>query len=383
MSELKVAVVHYWLTGMRGGEKVLESICRLYPNADIYTHVYIPEKISETIKQHKITTTFIARLPFAKKKYQMYLPLMPLALEQLDLTAYDLVISSESGPAKGVVTRPDALHICYCHSPMRYVWDMYHSYIKNAGFLKKLLMAPLIHYLKIWDYSSAARVDYFIANSSYVSQRIKKIYRREAHVINPPVEVDAFSISEEIDDYYLLLGQLVPYKRPDLAVEAFVRSGRNLIVIGEGECLNELKRKANGSGNIKFLGRQDFAQIKRYYARCKALVFPGIEDFGIVPLESMASGRPVIAFGAGGAMDSVLPGRTGIFFQQQTVSALNDAVDRFEQDASRFSPQLMKDHAEKFSVPAFENALQNYIESKVNPTDTFIGTTQWASHSVA
>lgn len=383
MSELKVAIVHYWLTGMRGGEKVLESLCRIYPGADIYTHVYDPEKISKTIKRHKIITTFIDRLPFSKSKYQLYLPLMPLALEQLDLTGYDLVISSESGPAKGIITRPDAIHICYCHSPMRYVWDMYHSYIKNVGTLKKIVMAPLIHYLKIWDYSSSARVDHYIANSSYVAQRIEKTYRRQAKIINPPVEIDDFYISEEVDDYYLLLGQLVPYKRPDLAVEAFIQSGRKLIVVGEGECHSQLIDKAKGYSNIVFLGRIEFERIREIYSKCKALIFPGIEDFGIVPLEAMASGRPVIAYDAGGVRDSVQNGKTGILFREQTVISLNNAVDQFESEKNRFIPEKMRDHSMNFSTRIFEDTIKNFIASKTNSQAKVTGSEVWASHSVA
>jgi len=380
---MKVAIIHYWLTSMRGGEKVLESLCRLYPQADIFTHVYNPEKISDTIKRHKIATTFIAKLPFAMSKYQMYLPLMPIALEQLDLTGYDLVISSESGPAKGVVTRPDAVHICYCHSPMRYVWDMYHSYIKNAGFVKRLLMAPLIHYMKLWDYSSSARVDHFIANSSYVAKRIKKIYRRDASVINPPVDTDSFFTSKDTADYYLMLGQLVPYKRPELAVEAFIKSGKNLVVIGEGEYLSELKKMAKGANHIKFLGRQDFSQIQKAYSECKALVFPGVEDFGIVPLEAMASGRPVIAFGAGGVLDSVRNAQTGILFNEQTVNSLNKAIEKYEGGTLTFYPELLREHAQKFNLSEFEYSLSKFIASKLTQGDEVSGRKIWDSRSVA
>lgn len=361
---MKVAIVHYWLNGMRGGEKVLESLCRLYPDADIYTHIYEPDKISEVIRRHNVQTTFISKLPFALKKYQSYLPFMPLALEQLDLTDYDLVISSESGPAKGIITNPEAVHICYCHSPMRYVWDMYYEYFKGAGKLKRLMAAPLIHYLKLWDYSTGARVDHFIANSSYIAKRIQKIYRREATVINPPVEFDAFGISDNVEDYYLVLGQMVQYKRVDIAVEAFKQSGRKLIVVGDGEKADELKKMASGCANIEIRGRQSFAEIIRLYSQCKALVFPGVEDFGIVPLEAMASGRPVIAYGRGGVLDSVIDGETGIYFNEQTSASLNGAIDAYEAGKYQFDPELLRKHAMTFATAEFEQKIKTFIDEK-------------------
>nr|WP_320136961.1 glycosyltransferase [uncultured Amphritea sp.] len=363
--KVKVAIVHYWLNGMRGGEKVLESFCSLYPDADIYTHVYDSEKISDKIKKHRIYTSFISKLPFSKKKYQAYLPFMPLALEQLDLTEYDLVISSESGPAKGVVTRPEALHICYCHSPMRYVWDMYYQYMDEAGLLKKIVVSPLIHYLKIWDFVSAARVDSFIANSSYVAKRIEKIYRRSSTVINPPVDVESFYVSEEQGDYYLMLGQLVSYKKPELAVKAFMKSGKKLVVVGEGECKKNIIKMAEGYDNIEILGRQPFDKISELYSKCKALIFPGVEDFGIVPLEAMASGRPVIAYGAGGVLDSVRNKKTGLFFYEQTIESINAAVDDYETEKYKFDPVEIRKHAELFSIINFEKSIRNFIHKKM------------------
>ena len=361
--QAKVAIVHYWLNGMRGGEKVLESLCRLYPEADIYTHAYEPDKISDTINRHNIFTTFIAKLPLSKKKYQAYLPLMPTALEELDLSKYDLVISSESGPAKGVITRPDAVHICYCHSPMRYVWDMYHEYVAGKSLFKRLLISPLIHYLKFWDALSANRVDYFIANSSYIAKRIRKLYRRSATVINPPVDFDAFYTSETTGDYYLLLGQLVPYKKADMAVEAFKKSGKRLIVVGEGECKKDILKQAQGYDNIEILGKQPFSEICRLYAECKALIFPGIEDFGIVPLEAMASGRPVIAYAKGGVLDSVKDGETGLFYHQQTADALVGAVEHFETET--YDSNTIREHARTFSIANFEAQLTSFINNKL------------------
>jgi glycosyltransferase involved in cell wall biosynthesis len=357
---VKVALVHYWLVGMRGGEKVLEALCELYPEADIYTHVLDRSSLSPTLLKHRISTTFIDRLPQATRWYQKYLPLMPMALEQLDLTDYDLVISSESGPAKGIITSPTATHICYCHSPMRYVWDMYHEYLASAGAISRFLMRPLIHYLKIWDYASAARVDHFVANSNYVAARINKFYRRDAEVVHPPVATGEFSPDDEREDYYLMVGQLVAYKRPDLAVEAFSRMGKRLLVIGDGEQAGALRAMA--SANIEFLGWQSIEEIKRRYARCQALIFPGVEDFGIVPLEATASGRPVIAFARGGALETVRDEVTGLFFREQTVAGLIEAVEAFERDPERFEVEAMVDWAERFSGDRFKREMQSIIE---------------------
>jgi len=349
---MRVAIVHYWLVNMRGGENVVEALCEMFPQAEIFTHVYVPEAVSETIRKHKVHTTFIQRLPIASKLYQTYLPLMPLALQQLDLRDFDLVISSESGPAKGVVAAPDARHICYCHSPMRYVWDMYPDYLASAGRFKRLLMPPLIHYLRMWDYSTAGGVDQFVANSRYVASRIQRYYRRDAKVIAPPVNTHEFHPVNKLGDFYLMFGQLVSYKRPDLAVDAFNESGRKLIVIGEGDMADSLRKLAGE--NITFLGRQPSEVVREHLAKCKALVFPGLEDFGIVPVEAMASGRPVIAYGRGGVLDSVVDGETGLFFYQQSIAALNDVIDRFEREPDKFDPVKIVAHASNYSKARFK-----------------------------
>ncbi|MEH6676982.1 glycosyltransferase, partial [Phenylobacterium sp.] len=303
---LKVAIIHYWLVGMRGGEKVLEALCELFPDAHIYTHVYDRNAVSSTIAAMDVRTTFISRLPRAARRYKTYLPLMPLALEQLDLNGYDLIISSESGPAKGVVPPPNAKHICYCHSPMRYIWDHYHIYRNSAGRIARFTMPLLTHYLRIWDTTSSARVDKFIANSRHVAARIDKYYRRDADVIPPPVDVENFTSSPSTGDYYLWVGEITQYKRPDIAVEAFRKLGRRLVIIGDGE--ERKKLEAGAPANIEFRGRTSTEELRQTLQECRALIFPGEEDFGIVPVEAMAAGRPVIAFGSGGALDSVEPG---------------------------------------------------------------------------
>jgi len=294
---------------------------------------------------------------------------MPLALEQIDLRGYDLIISSESGPAKGIIPPADAVHICYCHSPMRYVWNMFHDYRERSGWLRRLVMPPLCHYLRIWDAAVALRVDRFIANSATVAARIEKYYRRDARVIHPPVQVDLFESvpAGEVEDYYLMAGELVPYKRPELAVEAFNALGLRLIVIGGGDMLAEIRKL--GGPTVTVMGQQPFAVLRHHYARCRALIFPGEEDFGIVPVEVMASGRPVIAYGRGGATETVMPGVSGLFFKEQTAAAIEKAVHEFER--MRFDPAAIRAHANKFSAGRFVTeltaAVENALGRKLDP----------------
>jgi len=350
-SAMKVAIVHYWFVGMRGGEKVVEALCDIFPQADIFTHVYVPDAVSETIRRHRVTTTFIGSLPFAARLYKRYLPLMPLALEQLDLRGYDLIISSESGPAKGIIPSPSALHVCYCHSPMRYLWNMFHDYRNQAGRVTKLIMPPLAHYLRLWDAASADRVDCFVANSETVAARIRRYYRREAEVIWPPVDTDAFTPVPESErgDYMLMVGELVAYKRPELAVEAVNRMRAKLVIIGGGEMLHRIRRLAGPT--VTVLGPCPFEDLRHHYARCQALIFPGEEDFGIVRVEAMASGRPVIAYGRGGATETVLPNVTGLLFDEQTPEAIIDAVEQCR--VIDFDPQKIAAHAGQFSRQRF------------------------------
>lgn len=360
---LKVAIVHYWFVSQRGGEKVVDQLCSLFPEADIFTLILDHKSLSPLCSRHNIFSSFVDKIPFAKNCYKYYLPLMPLALEQFELQGYDLVISSESGPAKGVLTSAHTLHICYCHTPMRYVWDMYHDYMSNSGKIKRLLMAPILHYLRIWDRLSADRVDYFVANSANVSRRIAKHYRREAEVVYPPVATDDFFISDRHEDFYLVVGQLVGYKRVDLAVKAFTRSGKRLVIIGEGEEMRNLR--AIAGRNVDFLGRQPLDVLRDHYSRCKALVFPGEEDFGIVPVEAMASGRPVIAYGKGGALETVVEGKTGIFFHEQTEKALMDAVARFEGMLGQFQPEEIRAHAINFGQTRFQSEILKVIQTQL------------------
>lgn len=359
---MKVAILHYWWVTNRGGESVVKAIAELYPEADLFLHVGDDELIKKTLGvgfKGNIYKTFISKLPGSLKHYQKYLPLMPLATEQLDMSEYDLIISSESGPAKGVITRPDALHICYCHSPMRYVWDMYHSYLKNSGLVIRTLFPLIAHWLRVWDRASADRVDHFVANSNFVAARINKFYRRNSSVIFPPVNVFSFDHQRERSDFYLYLGQLVPYKRSDLLVDVFNQNGLPLVIIGEGELYETLKLKAKS--NIKILGRQSFNVTKDHFERCKALVFPGMEDFGIVPVEAMAAGAPVIAYAKGGVLDTVTE-KTGILFKDQTVESLNAAIQTFENNQIKFSPTEIRAHAMKFEKTLFQRAFKKQVD---------------------
>ena len=360
---MRVAIIHYWFVGMRGGEKVVEALCELYPQADLFTHIFRREAVSDTIAAHKVTTSFISKLPLAHALYKRYLPLMPIALEQLDLRGYDLVISSEAGPAKGVVVPADALHICYCHSPMRYIWNMYHDYAEQAGPVTRAAMPLAAHYLRNWDAACQARVHEFVANSDCVRARIETYYGRRATVINPPVSVGAFAPvpGQELQDFYLVVGELVSYKRADIAIEACNRLGRRLVVIGGGEMLKRYRRLAGPT--VTLLGSQPFASLKWHYARCKALLFPGEEDFGIVPVEAMASGRPVVAFRRGGAQETVLPNINGLLFNEQSVECMTNALLAFE--TSSFSSEVIVSTARRFSGQQFKMSFGAFAERKL------------------
>lgn len=356
----RVAIIHYWLVAMRGGERVLERLLRLYPQADIFTHVYVPDAVSALIRARNVRTTFIQRLPGAARHYQKYLPLMPLALEELDLRGYDLVISSESGPAKGVIAAPDALHLCYCHSPMRYLWDHYHDYRRASGRLARLAMPLAFHRLRTWDTASAARVDRIVANSSFVQQRIRRAWRRDSTIVHPPVQTDLFRRSDEIEARYLWIGQMTPYKRADIALDAFNTLGLPLLMVGEGEMAAELRRRAGPT--IEIVPRLSFDELRRAYARARALVFTAEEDFGIVPVEAMASGRPVLAYARGGVRDSVVDGVSGLFFAEQTAAALIEGVEAMERWLPHFDPQAAIDGAQRFAPERFDAGILEAVQ---------------------
>lgn len=359
---MRVALVHYWLVAMGGGEKVLEALCRLYPQADIFTHVVRPETLLPEFRRHTIRTSFINALPYSQRLYQKYLPLMPMALEQLDLTGYDLVISSESGPAKGVITRPDALHVCYCHSPMRYLWDNWPVYLNNAGMVTRGLSRLLLPRLRQWDVLSAQRVDHVLANSRHVARRIRKYWRREASVVHPPVDTATFTAREAHGgEHFLCFGRLTHYKRVDLAVRVCTRMHLPLVVIGEGEMRRRLEAEAGPT--VRFLGRQDTETVREVMARSRALLFPGEEDFGIVPVEAMSAGVPVIAYGRGGATETVLHQQTGLLFAEQTEDSLQAAMEEFLQREQDFDPQRLHAHAERFSTQHFCDAFAAEVEA--------------------
>lgn len=361
---LRVAIIHYWLVGMRGGERVLERVLRLFPEADVFTHVYNPEAVSALIRSRKVTSTFINRLPASNKLYQRYLPLMPMALESLDLKGYDLVLSFEAGPAKGVIAPPDALHVCYCHSPMRYLWDAYGEYRESAGRLSRWAMLLLFPWLRLWDFASSGRVDGFIANSHFIRKRIRRAYARDSVVVHPPAPVEAFHRSPSIGESYLWVGQMTPYKRGDIAVEAFNKLGLPLRMIGKGEMQSKLKAAARS--NITFTEGLSFKELGEAYASCKGLIYTAEEDFGIIPVEAMAAGRPVLAFGRGGVLDTIRPGVSGLFFEAQTADSLIDGVERMEAWLPRFEPESAIEQASGFGGARFDHefmaAVAGYAE---------------------
>jgi len=351
-------IVHYWLNGMRGGEKVIESILDIYPQSQLITNLFEKDKISKKIRDCNVKTTFINSLPFSSKYYQYYLPFYPSALSRLKVDTADFVISSESGPAKGINVANNIPHICYTHSPMRYIWDMQDEYF-GVGYKRKLLQ-PVINYLQRWDYSTAQNVDYIIANSHYVKERIKRVWDRNALVINPPVETKNIILNENIGEHYLLFGQHVKYKKSELAIHAFNENRKKLVVMGGGEQVPFLKSKARD--NIIFLGRVNEETKRKYLSTCRALIFPGIEDFGIIPVEAMAYGRPVIAFNEGGATETVIESISGLFFNNQTVNSLNVTIDKYETIEDEYVPENIQKYSYKFDKSVFQNKFKDYIE---------------------
>jgi glycosyltransferase involved in cell wall biosynthesis len=363
---LKTAYIQEWLIDLAGSEQVLRYMMEVF-DGDIFTLVQSKEKLKNTFFEDKnITTSLIQKLPFAEKKYQNYLLFFPFAIEQFDLSDYDVVISSSHAVAKGVITKTDQLHICYCHTPMRYAWDMYHEYLKGSGLdegLKGFIAKLILHYIRIWDYSTANRPDYFVANSRYIAKRIKKIYNRDAEVIHPPVDTDKFEYSSLKDDYYVTASRLVPYKRIDLIVRAFSKmKDKKLVVIGQGGEMEKIKKIA--TPNIELLGYQPFEEMKRYIQKAKAFVFAAEEDFGIVPVEAQACGTPVIAYGKGGVLDSVKENETGIFFKEQKSDSIIAAVKKFEKIENTFDLNVVRRNAEAFSIDNFKQKFKKFIDSK-------------------
>ena len=356
---MRAAIIHYWLLNMRGGEKVLEGLCRLLPDADIFTLFYHPDRVSPFIRSHRVKASFLN--PF-QRYYRSLLPLMPMALEHLDLRGYDLVISSESGPAKGVLTSSQTRHICYCHSPMRYLWDLYPAYLHEwtKSALKRSLMAPLTNYLRLWDYAAAARVDEFLANSRNVQERIWKAYRRRSQVIYPPVPVHEF-YTETSDDYYLIVSELVSYKRIADAVRVLSDMNRHLWIVGDGPEYKFLKSIAGET--VQFCGRLPDGDLRRLYARCRAVIVPGEEDFGIVAVESLASGKPVIALRRGGVLESVpeYHPRAGFFYDLPAEEHLRSAIQSFEREEAHLTPVAIRECASRFSEECFQDEMSQIL----------------------
>jgi glycosyltransferase involved in cell wall biosynthesis len=375
LQKARIAIVHYWFVSRRGGERVVEAMAEMFPNADLFSLVVDHDKLSPALRDRPIKTSFVQKIPGSKRWHRHLLPLYPLALEQFDLRGYDLVLSSESGPAKGVLTDSHACHICYCHSPMRYLWDFYHDYRKGKGFgpFVRPMFSVSAHYLRMWDAASADRVDHFVANSQNVAARIRKHYRRDSTVIHPPVRVQAGYLANRTGDYYLIAGQLVDYKRVDLAIAACNRLGRRLRIVGEGEKAKRLRKLAGPT--IEFCGALSDEDLQEQFAHCRALLFPGEEDFGIVPVEALSFGRPVIAFGRGGVLETVngfypdfpTPAETscGVLFREQSAESLIEAVRAFEAAEDRFSPFFVKQQAERFDEAHFKEKFKQFLSGKL------------------
>lgn len=357
-----VCLAHHWLVGMRGGERVLEQICGLFPSAPIYTLFSDPSQLDDSIRRHPIVPSILSRIPGAKRWHQLMLPLYPLGVKTLRIPAScELLVSTDASVVKGLSNPASVPHVCYCHSPPRYLWDMTDVYSSQMSLLKRIVFRLTVPWVRRFDKKAAAGVDHFIANSHFVADRIRRFYDREATVIYPPVSVDEFDHRREREDFYLVVAQLVPYKRVDLAVEAFSKLGKRLIVIGEGSERAAMEAKAGPT--VEFLGRQPFRVLKDHYERCRAFLFPGIEDFGITAVEAQAAGAPVIAIREGGALETVVEGQTGVFFDQQTADSVADAITRFENELSRYSASECRANAEKYTNEIFRTRLCEFLET--------------------
>ncbi len=362
LARLRVAIVHDWLTNYGGAERVVEEFCKIFPNAPIYTTVYNQKNMGTIFPKEKVVTSFMQKIPGIMKLYTKLLHLMPRAFESFDLSSYDIVLSSSSSCAKGVLTNADTLHFSYVHTPMRYAWDLYHEYMNSSGVITKMAMKRLLPKIRQWDALSGLRVDYFMANSTITGKRINKIYRRESRVVFPPVNTDFFTPgTDEPEDFFLVLSRFVPYKRIDLAIKACNTLKKKLVIIGDGSQRKELKAIAGRT--VIFTGRLGDEETRSYYRRCSAFLFPGYEDFGITPVEAMACGRPVIAYGKGGALDTVIPRETGVLFKNQTVESLIKAIEIFEN--SSFNNRKIRRHAEKFSSKRFRSEIIEIISGEI------------------
>lgn len=361
---MKVALVHDHLAQDGGAERVLQALAEMFPEAPIYTLLYDKKVVDKNYKDRRIEASIIQRLPGGVKHYQWYMPFMPMAVEFFDLRGYDIVISDASAFAKGVITSSNTLHICYCHTPTRYLWDYTHQYINELRYNKyfKKIISLVLNYIRMWDKLAADRVDKFIANSKFIACRINKYYRRDSMVVYPPVDVDNFKISSQTGDYYLIGGRLAPYKRVDIVIEAFNRLGLKLKIFGDGVDLPRLKKLADGNDKIEFIGRVSDQEKAELYSKCLAFINPQEEDFGITAVEAMASGRPVIAYRAGGATETVIEKETGVFFNEQTAGSIIAAVSNFKADS--FDPGKIKRYAEKFSVERFKKEMGEFIEKE-------------------
>ena len=367
-SKLKTAIVHEWFVNYMGSEKVVESFCNILPDADIFSLVdFLNDDLRQKIlKGKKANTSIIQKLPFAEKHHRLYLGLFPFAIEQLDISDYNVILSSSHAVAKGVLSNANQLHISYVHTPIRYAWDLYHQYLSDAkiGFnLKGLIARHILHKIRLWDVSSQNRVDYFLANSKHIAKRIKKIYNRDADVIYPPVDIDNFTLNTNKDDFYLTAARFVPYKKVNLIVEAFSKMpDKKLVVVGSGPDKEKIKSLAGK--NVEFTGYLPSEELNKYLGKAKAFLFAAEEDFGITIVESQACGTPVIAYKTGGASETVIDNQTGILFQHQTTASIIDAVNKFEKQSDKFDFNIIRKHSEQFSRNNFETAIANYINQK-------------------
>lgn len=369
--DINIGIVADWLVTYAGSEKVIKEFIDVFPSSELYSVVdFLSDSNRELFSGKKAKTTFIQKMPFAKSKYQKYLPLMPLAIEQLDMSGHDVVLSSSHAVAKGILTGPDQLHISYVHSPIRYAWDLQHQYLRESGLsegLKGFIAKYLLHKIRIWDYRTANGVDHFIANSKFISRRIHKVYGRSSDVIYPPVDVNNFTLNENKDNYYFTASRLVPYKRIDLIVDAFNEMPeKKLVVVGDGSEMDKIKSKAKG--NIEILGYQPNNIMQKHMQNAKAFVFAAEEDFGITPVEAQACGTPVIAFGKGGVLETIIPegnqNPTGVFFDTQEPGSIIESVNKFESMQDLFEPIECRRNAEKFSEERFRTEINTYIRDK-------------------